>query len=107
MDPRRALATRSAYLAAICECRAAVETSGRLRLRDACRLRGVPVVHAAERPARILAGEGACGTPFTFDGLTGKARDVAVRPRRTCPLCGESPAIDAIESARYESAGCG
>lgn len=63
---------------------------------------------AAERAKRILDGDASAhGTIFTFDGLTGKARDVAVRARRACPLCGERPAIEALDASRYEGARCG
>lgn len=68
---------------------------------------GVAGALAAERAVRLLAGDtSAAGVITTYDGLRMSLRDVLVRPRRDCALCGESPAIAAIDAARYTPPSC-
>jgi molybdopterin/thiamine biosynthesis adenylyltransferase len=68
---------------------------------------GVAGALAADRAARLLAGDaGAAGVVTIYDGLRSSLRDVAVRPRRDCALCGDAPAIASIEAARYGAPAC-
>jgi molybdopterin/thiamine biosynthesis adenylyltransferase len=63
---------------------------------------GVAGAVAADRALAVLAGDpSAFGHVISFDGLGDKLRRAPVRPRAGCPLCGERPAIDAIEASRY------
>ena len=62
---------------------------------------------AADRAVRLLAGDlAAAGVVTTYDGLRTSLRDVAVRPRRDCALCGDAPVIAAIDAARYHAPAC-
>lgn len=68
---------------------------------------GVAGALAADRAVRLLAGDAsAAGVVSTYDGLRSLLRDVAVRPRRDCALCGDAPAIASIDAARYGAAAC-
>lgn len=68
---------------------------------------GVAGALAADRAVRLLAGDAsAAGVITTYDGLRTSLRDVAVRPRADCALCGEAPAISAIDAARYAAPAC-
>lgn len=63
---------------------------------------GIAGALAADRAVRLLAGDAsAAGVITSFDALRSTLRDVAVRPRADCPLCGDAPAIGAIDEARY------
>lgn len=62
---------------------------------------------AADRAVRLLAGDAtAAGVITTYDGLRTALRDVPVRPRPDCPLCGDAPEIRAIDPARYAGPAC-
>jgi molybdopterin/thiamine biosynthesis adenylyltransferase len=68
---------------------------------------GVAGALAADRAVRLLAGDtSAAGIITTYDGLRGALRDVAVRPRPDCALCGDAPVIAAIDAARYAAPAC-
>lgn len=68
---------------------------------------GVAGALAADRAARLLAGDtSAAGVITTYDGLRAALRDVAVRPRPDCALCGDAPVIAAIDAARYAGPAC-
>lgn len=68
---------------------------------------GVAGSLAADRAVRLLAGDtSAAGVITTYDGLRSALRDVAVRPRADCPLCGAAPTISAVEASRYEGPTC-
>ena len=41
------------------------------------------------------------GTLVTFDGKTDELRRRALRPRRSCALCGASPTIAKVDASRY------
>lgn len=63
---------------------------------------GVAGALAADRALRILAGDrSALGAIATYDGLQDRLREVPVRARRDCPLCGDDPQIGAIDAGRY------
>lgn len=62
---------------------------------------------AADRAVRLLAGDAtAAGVITTYDGLRSALRDIVVTPRADCPLCGEAPAICALDASRYEGPVC-
>ncbi len=68
---------------------------------------GIAGALAADRAARLLRGDtSAAGVITTYDGLRSALRDVVVRPRADCPLCGAAPAISALSAARYEGPAC-
>jgi hypothetical protein len=49
----------------------------------------------------VLAGEPRFGTLYTYDGLADRLREVPVAPRESCPLCGPSASISALEELCY------
>jgi adenylyltransferase/sulfurtransferase len=62
---------------------------------------------AADRAARLLRGDtSAAGVITSYDGLRSAVRDVVVRPRSDCALCGAGATIRAIDAARYAEAAC-
>jgi molybdopterin/thiamine biosynthesis adenylyltransferase len=66
---------------------------------------GVAGALAADRAVRLARGDlAAAGVITTYDGLRGVLRDVAVHPRRDCPLCGDAPNISSIDADRYAQA---
>ena len=68
---------------------------------------GVAGALAADRAVRLLGGDAtAAGVITTYDGLRSALRDVVVRPRPDCPLCGEIPSIQALDAARYDGPAC-
>ena len=68
---------------------------------------GIAGALAADRAVRLLAGDAAAaGVITTYDGLRSVLRDVVVRPRSDCPLCGETPSISALDASRYEGPAC-
>ncbi|MEZ4308912.1 MAG: HesA/MoeB/ThiF family protein [Polyangiaceae bacterium] len=68
---------------------------------------GVAGALAADRAVRLLAGDtSAAGIITTYDGLTSTLRDIPVRPRKDCALCGDSPEIQAIDALRYDAPSC-
>jgi molybdopterin/thiamine biosynthesis adenylyltransferase len=68
---------------------------------------GVAGALAADRAVRLLRGDAsAAGVITTYDGLRAVLRDVAVRRRSDCPLCGDAPAIFGLYPARYGAAPC-
>lgn len=68
---------------------------------------GVAGALAADRAVRLLHGDPlASGVITTYDGLKSVLRDVPVRPRPDCPLCGASPAIAALDATRYDGPAC-
>ncbi len=68
---------------------------------------GIAGALAADRATRLLAGDtSAAGVITTYDGLRSVLRDVVVRPRADCPLCGAAPAISALDAARYVGPAC-
>lgn len=63
---------------------------------------GVAGALAADRVLTILeGGASAYGQIDTFDGQADRLRRVAVPARPDCALCGDRPAIGAIEASRY------
>ena len=46
------------------------------------------------------------GSIASFDGKAARFRRVPVRPRPSCPLCGEAPAIRDLDRARYLGPRC-
>ena len=68
---------------------------------------GVAGALAADRAMRLLDGDrSAAGVITTYDGLRSILRDVVVRPRADCPLCGETPSISALDASRYDGPAC-
>ncbi|MBK8258744.1 MAG: ThiF family adenylyltransferase [Polyangiaceae bacterium] len=68
---------------------------------------GVAGSLAADRAVRLLAGDtSATGVITTYDGLRSTLRDVVIRPRADCPLCGAAPQISTVESFRYAAPAC-
>ena len=68
---------------------------------------GVAGALAADRAVRLLDGDvTAAGVITTYDGLKSLLRDVVVRPRADCPLCGETPSISALDASRYDGPAC-
>jgi adenylyltransferase/sulfurtransferase len=68
---------------------------------------GVAGALAADRAQRILAGDASVyGAIATFDGLRDALRNVPVRARRSCALCGEVPTIHDLDARRYVSQSC-
>lgn len=68
---------------------------------------GVAGALAADRAVRLLHGDTlAAGVITTYDGLRSALRDVVVKPRRDCPLCGDSPAISTLDGTRYAGPAC-
>lgn len=68
---------------------------------------GVAGALAADRAVRLLGGDAsAAGVVTTYDGLRTSLRDVAVRPRPDCALCGDAPEIEAIDARRYAAPAC-
>jgi adenylyltransferase/sulfurtransferase len=62
---------------------------------------------AADAIVRILWGDaGALGRVIAFDGRTSSFRETRVRPRASCPLCGEMRSIAAIDASRYATTTC-
>jgi molybdopterin/thiamine biosynthesis adenylyltransferase len=68
---------------------------------------GVAGALAADRALRVLADDRtATGSIVTFDGLGDVLREVPVRRRASCPLCGDVRALDDIDPRRYEPRAC-
>jgi molybdopterin/thiamine biosynthesis adenylyltransferase len=68
---------------------------------------GVAGALAADRALRVLAGDASgYGTITTFDGRRDLLRTVAVRARRTCPLCGEARTLHDLDPRRYQPRAC-
>lgn len=67
---------------------------------------GVAGMLAADRAVRVLAGEAPFGVVTTFDALNLRLRDVPLRPRASCELCGQAPAIVTLDPARYSAQAC-
>jgi len=68
---------------------------------------GVAGAVAADRALRFLAGDASkTGAVVTYDGLTDVLREVRVKRRADCALCGESPVIRSIEEGRYAAEAC-
>lgn len=68
---------------------------------------GVAGALAADRALRILDGDASVyGAITTFDGLKDTLRQVSVRPRAACPLCGEVPRIRDLDARRYLPPSC-
>jgi adenylyltransferase/sulfurtransferase len=68
---------------------------------------GVAGAIAADLTLRCLRGDAsATGAVFTYDGFRDRLRRVAVKPRATCPLCGQLPAIRSIDASRYDAEMC-
>lgn len=57
----------------------------------------------AELALRTLSGRDCHGKLWTFDGLKDRLREVSVRPRAECPLCGSRPSIAQVQESRYVS----
>lgn len=69
---------------------------------------GVAGAVAADRALRILVGDAsAYGHIVTYDGRRDALRSVPVPARRDCALCGDAPAIHAIDESRYLAPACG
>ncbi len=62
------------------------------------------IVAELRDPERVRAPGSAYGVVSTYDGLRDRLRAVPIRARASCALCGDSPAIRAIEPPRYEPA---
>jgi molybdopterin/thiamine biosynthesis adenylyltransferase len=68
---------------------------------------GVAGALAADRALRILDGDASVYSAITtFDGLKDAIRQVVVRPRAGCPLCGETPGIRDLDARRYLAPSC-
>jgi molybdopterin/thiamine biosynthesis adenylyltransferase len=68
---------------------------------------GVAGALAADRALRLLGGDAsAAGVITAYDGLRGTLRDIVVRPRPDCALCGGAPAISTLDAARYAEPAC-
>src|SRR5690606_26314977 len=68
---------------------------------------GVAGALAADRALALLSGDrGVLGSIVTFDGLADRLREVPVRPRSACPLCGPEPTISVVEASRYMGPSC-
>lgn len=68
---------------------------------------GVAGSLAADRALRLLGGDAsAAGVITAYDGLRGALRDIVVRPRPDCALCGGAPVISTLEAARYAEPAC-
>jgi molybdopterin/thiamine biosynthesis adenylyltransferase len=68
---------------------------------------GVAGALAADRALRLLAGDAsASGAVVTFDGLRDALREVAVRARPGCPLCGEPRVVRDLDPRRYTANAC-
>ena len=46
------------------------------------------------------------GFLWTFDGATDRLREVSIKARATCPLCGPKRSLVTIDEARYEGPVC-
>lgn len=55
----------------------------------------------ADQALRILSGEPAFGTVYSFEGRTARLRPISVHKRLTCPLCGPSPRIQSVNEELY------
>lgn len=63
---------------------------------------GIAGALIADLALRVLSGsDTAWGAIHTYDGRTDRLRRVAVPPRPSCPLCGETPSISEIDETRY------
>ncbi len=60
----------------------------------------------ADLALSALRGEPRCGTLFSYDGLTDRLREVPVAARRSCPLCGPTATISAIDELCYTAPDC-
>ena len=67
---------------------------------------GVAGALAADRALDLCLGR-APASILTFDGRSDRLREVVVRARPDCPLCGERPTIGSIEAERYVAETCG
>ncbi|MFO0616652.1 MAG: HesA/MoeB/ThiF family protein [Polyangiaceae bacterium] len=69
---------------------------------------GVAGALAAELTARVLGlvARPAFGVLWTFDGARDRLREVPIRPRPSCPLCGDKRSLVSIDEARYEGPDC-
>jgi molybdopterin/thiamine biosynthesis adenylyltransferase len=68
---------------------------------------GVAGALAADRALRLLAGDpSVIGSIVTYDGKGDLLRQVAVRARPACSLCGDAPAILDLDPARYVPRTC-
>ena len=68
---------------------------------------GIAGALAADRALRLLAGDASVtGSVVTYDGKRDLLREVAVRARPACPLCGDAPSILDLDPARYVPRAC-
>lgn len=68
---------------------------------------GVAGALAADLALRLVRRtEDAFGFVFTFDGRRDLLRRIALRPRRSCALCGDTPSITSIDEPRYIGPSC-
>jgi adenylyltransferase/sulfurtransferase len=68
---------------------------------------GVAGAVAADRALRLLGRDPvATGNIVCFDGLADVLREVPVRARAGCPLCGEGACIEELDAARYLGPSC-
>jgi molybdopterin/thiamine biosynthesis adenylyltransferase len=65
---------------------------------------GVAGAIAADRAIRLLSGDRtAAGAIVTYDGRRDVLRQVRVKARKSCPLCGDTRTIQSIDPTRYEA----
>jgi adenylyltransferase/sulfurtransferase len=68
---------------------------------------GVAGALAADRALRLLAGDpSVLGSIVTFDGRRDLLREVRVRPRPACPLCGDAATVHDLDPERYQPRTC-
>jgi adenylyltransferase/sulfurtransferase len=68
---------------------------------------GVAGALAADRALRVVAGDpGVLGSIVTFDGRRDVLREVPVRARRACPLCGDARTLRDLDPERYRPRAC-
>ncbi|MFO0680234.1 MAG: HesA/MoeB/ThiF family protein [Polyangiaceae bacterium] len=63
---------------------------------------GVVGALAADLALAILRGDDVAGTLVSFDGKLGSVRSRRMRPRASCPLCGNDGRISSVLGVRYE-----
>lgn len=60
---------------------------------------------AADLALALMAGDPeVAGRLVSYDGLADRVRELAVSPRRACPLCGPEPSIGDVDESRYMQA---
>ena len=60
----------------------------------------------ADLAISALREGGRTGRIFTIEGRRNRLREVPVKPRADCPLCGASRSISQIDETRYTAPGC-